>query len=306
MPTHCNQPILVTGSHRSGSTWVGQILALSTELGYIHEPFNIDYGWPTGPRFPYWFTYVTDQNAAMYVDGLRRCLAFSYPLVPSVVRTRSPRGLLLAFRKWSEYRTFARQERRPLLKDPLALFSAEWISRMFQAKPVILVRHPAAFVGSLKKADWSHPFDHFLSQPALMDGPLARYREQIEAAVRAPLDVVDQGILMWNIIHSRIHYYQETHEHWLFPRHEDISMNPVDEFGTIFAYCEVDYTDVIRAQIQAFTQVEGNVEYARHEIKRDSRANIKQWKNRLTESEIARIREGTHKVADFFYTEDDW
>jgi hypothetical protein len=32
--------ILVTGSHRSGSTWAEQILAIAPNTGYIHEPFN--------------------------------------------------------------------------------------------------------------------------------------------------------------------------------------------------------------------------------------------------------------------------
>ena len=32
------KPILVTGSHRSGSTWVGKMLATSPSVNYIHEP----------------------------------------------------------------------------------------------------------------------------------------------------------------------------------------------------------------------------------------------------------------------------
>ena len=33
-------PILVTGAPRSGSTWVGNVLALDKRTGYVHEPFN--------------------------------------------------------------------------------------------------------------------------------------------------------------------------------------------------------------------------------------------------------------------------
>ena len=32
--------VLVTGSHRSGTTWVGQILGLAPGLCYLHEPFK--------------------------------------------------------------------------------------------------------------------------------------------------------------------------------------------------------------------------------------------------------------------------
>ena len=31
-------PILVTGSHRSGSTWVGKMLSVAPHVAYIHEP----------------------------------------------------------------------------------------------------------------------------------------------------------------------------------------------------------------------------------------------------------------------------
>ena len=33
-------PILVTGSHKAGTTWVGEMLAASRRVGYISEPFN--------------------------------------------------------------------------------------------------------------------------------------------------------------------------------------------------------------------------------------------------------------------------
>jgi hypothetical protein len=52
-----DRPILVTGAHRSGTTWVGRMLALVPGVEYIHEPFN-----PVGPagicnaRFDHYYT----------------------------------------------------------------------------------------------------------------------------------------------------------------------------------------------------------------------------------------------------------
>ena len=34
-------PILVTGAHRSGTTWVGKMLAADADTGYISEPLNV-------------------------------------------------------------------------------------------------------------------------------------------------------------------------------------------------------------------------------------------------------------------------
>lgn len=61
-PTPCPQsgPILVTGSRRSGSTWVGNVLSLAAGTGYVHEPFNTKTRQGIcAARFPADFTYVT-------------------------------------------------------------------------------------------------------------------------------------------------------------------------------------------------------------------------------------------------------
>jgi hypothetical protein len=34
--------ILISGSHRSGSTWTGKVISQSNSVRYVHEPFNID------------------------------------------------------------------------------------------------------------------------------------------------------------------------------------------------------------------------------------------------------------------------
>src|SRR5215212_9760394 len=36
------KPILITGSHNSGSTWLASMLALTEETLVAHEPFNIE------------------------------------------------------------------------------------------------------------------------------------------------------------------------------------------------------------------------------------------------------------------------
>src|SRR5439155_664004 len=40
---------------------------------------------------------------------------------------------------------------RPLLKDPIAAFSASWLARTFGMATVVVVRHPGAFASSLKR-----------------------------------------------------------------------------------------------------------------------------------------------------------
>ena len=57
------KPILVTGSHRCGSTWIGKVIATSPSVDYIHEPFNgMCRPGKCSVKFPHTFTYITDNN----------------------------------------------------------------------------------------------------------------------------------------------------------------------------------------------------------------------------------------------------
>ncbi|UCF28983.1 MAG: sulfotransferase family protein, partial [Chloroflexota bacterium] len=58
-----SSPILVTGAHRSGTTWVGKMLAAGRETAYISEPLNVWHR-PGVLRVPtqYWYTYINEDN----------------------------------------------------------------------------------------------------------------------------------------------------------------------------------------------------------------------------------------------------
>ena len=67
-------------SRRSGTTWVGRMLTVSGELGYINEPFNLSVS-PGSFRVPaeHWYTYVSEENEGQFLPALEQALAFEYP-----------------------------------------------------------------------------------------------------------------------------------------------------------------------------------------------------------------------------------
>jgi hypothetical protein len=87
-------PILVTGAHRSGTTWVGKMLALAPGVAYIHEPFNprTPPGLSPAP-FDRYFTAVTAGNEERYLPGLERTLGFRYDVGAQLRSRRSPAEL---------------------------------------------------------------------------------------------------------------------------------------------------------------------------------------------------------------------
>ena len=91
LPMPRDTPILVTGSHRSGSTWVGQMLAAGSEVGYIREPFSVLHRpGVLDMRFPYWFPYICAENEGPYVAPVRDMLAFRYHVGAGLRGIRTP------------------------------------------------------------------------------------------------------------------------------------------------------------------------------------------------------------------------
>lgn len=292
------KPIIVTGAHRSGTTWVGQMIALNKHVRYIHEPFNIDE--PRIHPLKYWFEYVTMQDKLekqndiyKYIDEL---LNFNLHGVIKEFRSITGQRDLIRFIKNS----YNRINKRPLIKDPIAIMSIDWLVKQFNASVVILIRHPAAFVASLKVKNWSHTFDHYLEQDNLMT-LLEPFADQIKLYSQVKPNIIDQGILLWNISYYRVLQYKTQYPEWIYARHEDLSLNPVEEFNKIYNKLDLDFTQKTENKIIKSTSAtkESN-------LKRDSKKNIHSWKERLDDDEISRIKRETESIAQYFYDDNDW
>jgi len=303
-------PILVTGSHRSGSTWVGRMLASSRTVRYLHEPFNPKAFTPEvcGVRFEREFTHVCRENAEPYRTGLEACLRPRL-LAPwdSTATGSSPAAVVHRLRRLGRGALERLLDTRLLMKDPHAVFAADWLAESFDMDVVVLIRHPAAFAGSIKKAGWWFDFQQLLDQPLLMKRHLAGFRSEIERMTSHPGDLVDQAILLWNVIYHVVAGYRDSHPDWIFARHEDLSVDAVSAFGELFRRLGLEYTARARRTVADFSSASNPRErHAESEIRRDSRSNIRNWEERLTVEEIERVRDRTREVAAVFYGEKDW
>lgn len=300
------KPILITGSHRSGSTWVGNMVSLSPSVVYVHEPFNLDRALGIcRAKFDCWFQYICYDNESLYLNDIEDCLNFKYKFSEEFKSARSLKDIAKLSRDYMRFVGCKALKKKPLIKDPIAVFSAEWLAKRFNMDVLILIRHPAAFAGSLKKAGWTHPFSHFLEQPLLIERHLSKYRSEIEEYSKTEKDIVDQAILLWNLVHHMILDYRESHPDWIFMKHEDLSRDPLEEFRNIYNRLGLDFSMSIQQEIETFSSGDSNKEEL-GSLKRDSLSNISSWKKRLTCDEIRRIKESTQELAKEFYTEEDW
>ncbi len=304
-----NRPILITGAHRSGTTWVGRMIDASPLVGYIHEPFNLYQSLGVcGARFHYWFPYISDENGSLYYEYIKNTICFRYNLVTEIKAIRnieSIRRVLAEYLSFCKYRIC---NARPLVKDPIAVFSAEWLAQNFNMDTVILIRHPAAFVSSLKRLNWTHPFSHFLEQPLLMKDHLYPFEAEIKECANYGHDIIDQGALLWRLIYHMVAKYQKDHDDWIFLRHEDLSRDPLEGFHALFNRLNLEFSESVEGAVREYTNASNPREApdGSSSIKRDSGSNIWNWKGRLEESEIERIRNQVEDVSSLFYSDDDW
>ncbi|HEX2295753.1 MAG TPA: sulfotransferase [Actinomycetota bacterium] len=304
-----SRPILVTGSHRSGTTWVGRMLCASREAGYVHEPFNPNRspGW-FPERLPYWFMYLTEENAAPYERAVEDLLALRYPF-GSLLRARSARGLAQQVPEAARSVAYRLGRRRTLVKDPMALFSAEWLARRFGADVVVMIRHPAAFVSSIKKLSWGFDYErNWLAQDLLMRDLLGAWAESFRG-YEGEVDLVGEGIVMWNAMYDVVRGYRDRHPDWHFVRYDDLADYPVDGFRDLYARLGLRWDARVAREVERSTQ-ESNVKevpaWRRRAINRDSRAAKRTWTKRLTPGEVERVRRGVAEVAASFYADEEW
>jgi hypothetical protein len=306
------RPILVTGAHRSGTSWVGEMLACSESpsVGYIYEPFNPKHrpGVFAAPT-PCWFCYVCGENERAYLRSVRETLSFHYGTSREIRSIRSYRDVGRLGRDWVRFRRYRRESAIPLLKDPIALFSAQWLAERFGVRVVVLIRHPAGFVNSLKVRGPSQlkPFGDFLAQPLLMRDHLSPFEGEIRDFAARERSVVQQGILLWNLLYSTVVRFRERHPDWTFLRLEDIARNPVREFRDLFGRLELGFDESVERTIEDYSAPTNPAETLDPSvIKRDSRRAVFTWKDRLTSEEIDRIRHGVQRVAAHFYSDAEW
>lgn len=297
------KPILVTGAHRSGTTWVGKMLALAPGVGYVHEPFNPRF---SAGAFDRYFTVVTQDNEARYAPELERALSFRYDLLTRLRRRHAPKDVARALRDFAHTQGPRRAGARPLMKDPIALLSAEWLAPRFEMDVVVLIRHPAAFASSLKRLGWRHSFATFLDDGRVPE-VIRPYEGEIRAQAREPGDELAQAALLWRLLYNAVAAYRERHDDWLFLRHEDISLEPGERFEQLYERLGLELTEPARTEIERASSA-GNPSAlpTPHAVELDSAASLGRWREELTGAEIETLRERTADVWPHFYSEGDW
>ena len=304
------KPILVTGVHRSGTTWVGRMLAADPGYAYISEPLNVHHrvGIVDAP-VRHWYQYLCSENESLYLPAFQELLDFNYHTRKELASLRSLKDAARMARDWRSFATARSKNSVPLIKDPFAIFSAPWFAERLDCQVVIVVRHPAAFASSLKRLGWSFDLQDLLDQGLLMRDWLNPFRAAIEEQVASGEDLIDSAALLWRMIYRVVDTYRNEFPSFKIVRHEDLSSDPQAGFRSLYHSLGLQFTPQAQQAIEYSSRAENPTELstrAAHSTQLDSRANLGNWRHRLTEAEIARTREATQPVWSLYYSDGDW
>lgn len=301
-------PILVTGTHRSGTTWVGKMLAADAMTAYISEPLNVLHRPGVfHTKVECWYQYICEDNESKYLPAFEELLEFDYNLWDEIRALRSRRDFLRMGRDFLVFYNGLMRGQRVLLKDPFAVFSTPWFAKRLNCRVVITVRHPAAFASSLKRLNWPFDFRDLLNQPLLMRDHLEEDRDEMLSM--KPDDVIGQAALLWKLIYRSVHAARKANPDFIIVRHEDLSRDPIPGYRDLFQSLDLEFTPRVEKFILNSSSSENPQELSHkkvHGFKLDSRANIDIWKKRMTAEDIDHVHEITKEIAPLYYSEAEW
>lgn len=306
-------PVLITGSFRSGTTWVGRTLARSERLSWVAEPFHVKHrrGVFASPT-PSLYTYVCAENEHDhdYRKNLAATIAGRYGWVEGLREIKRPVDVGIVAKDVARFTERRFRAQRALLKDPIALFSAPWIADRFDADVIVMVRHPAAIMASLDRLGWRFNMDHLLRQPLLMRDLLGPWESELkELEANQDRTLVDEAALVWRVMYDVVDVWRQERPDWTYIRHEDLSREPVEGFRALFDAVGEEMTPEIEGFIRDSTSATNPTaapEGQAHALRRDSRANANRWLDALDPDDVARLHELVDDVASRYYGPEDW
>ena len=303
-PSH----LLVTGIHRSGTTWIGKMLAAAGGLTYANEPLNVIHRQGVlGMEIKHWYTYIIEENESQYLPAFQNLLKLRYGLFRELGALRSRKDIMRMGRDFFLFTSGRLRRNHVLLKDPFASFSMPWFVERLNCQVVVSIRHPAGFVSSLKRLNWPFQLEDLLAQPLLMRDFLEQDRVDLESVVAD--DVIGRASLLWKVLYRSVHQTLQIHPRLISVRHEDLSRDPVQGFKGLFQILGYAFTPAVERIILNTSSSENPAKLSKnktHSVKLDSRASLDNWKQILTPEEITRIRKMTESVSPLFYSDNEW
>ena len=255
-----SKTIIVAGSGRSGTTWLGNIIAADLRFRTIFEPFN-------ARRVPE--AKAAGISLRPYCPLGEEC--------PSLYHF-TQRALTGKLRnKWVDRQGRRFWAWRFLLKTIRATLLLAWIDENFHPPIVYLIRHPGGVVASRCRLGWESHLDVFLSQPALVRDYLSPYKDVIKSATTE----VQKHTVMW-CVENIVPLKQLSRYGWFFCTYEHLYTEPMQETHRLLSRLGLKET---RARLNAIRRL-SHVTHKESALKKAENI-LTAWKKDLSAQDMA-------------------
>ena len=217
---------LLASSGRSGSTWLGDMLAATPGVQQLFEPFDprnsADYrqlmGWQ-----PDWTPSWVKRHYLRPHDEAPEWRALWEQVLSGRIRTYL-----------TDYTRTSFFPRRFLVKTIRANMMLGFVANQFGPTTILLARHPAAVINSMYyrvKASWPADVQDMLAQEALVEDYLQPWVAQIEQ-IHDGLE----ALIVWWAAENKVALTQLAHHSHYQVFYEWLTLHPQDEMAALLQW----------------------------------------------------------------------
>ncbi len=274
--------IAVCGTHRSGTTLLGSLLSADRASAQIFEPFNPQFGIASVSK---WYVSAdrADSPWRHVIDRFIAGRGTKWRTVPNASWNlwRWLKGTSI-LRQYVAARVL--RPRRIVLKDPYLSLSAQYLIEHHDFKVLFTIRHPGAFLASLRRVEWDAAewLDDLVEQGSC-------WRDERAMATTQAM----QAGLLWLVVNR---HALETNRR--FPNsavllfHENFCADPHGEMARVTRALGIAYSDTMRGAVTRATGGDvvippaGTVSH----LVRNAAAMVGEWRDRVSADDEAELR----------------
>ena len=309
------QNVLVTGTPRSGTTFLGKILSFPLTVNYIWEPFNKNYRLGIPDYYPYLSDNSSQDKFKVYDKIINDTINLKN-LTPVVIINKGDGIIKRKVKKIGINKTTYLWYKKPIIKkyllnpkttvykDPIGIYLSQYLIEKYDFKIIGVIRHPAAVISSRENLKWRFNFNWWKQQKELYDDLYSKFDKQRD---NYPNCFVSEAAFHWLTCYSYLHnIYTRYPNNCIIVRHEDICENPVLETGKMYKWLNIKISKRCISKIRKITSGR-NIERTSENLAKLENRNAKElvykWKSRINEDQLNLIMKITNKISNIYYKE---
>lgn len=218
--------VFISGSGRSGTTWLQEIINYRNEYRMMFEPF-----------YPERVEILRGWHPIQYLH--QSCDDDRYLVPARDILSGNVRN------KWIDKYNRRLFSKKRLIKDIRANLFLNWMKVKFAEVPIVhIIRHPCAVANSKLLGGWDSNITQFLAQKELMDDFLNPYEKEIRAASSE----FEKHIFSW-CIENFVPLKQFQQGEILVIFYENLCIKPEEEIRHLFTFLGKPYSPKVLKRV---------------------------------------------------------